>query len=240
MTWDVKRTRSLIDRAFGRGQLQLARPAIKSVSDRLDYANYHYREAMRLTKEFAGKYLTNQPLLAVALSSDNDERHAFEELMTQLGAHTIACVQSIHALPDILSHMLYFSLGLNRGSALEEQRVEVRAVCKLLKRRPKYVEFADALESMVSEDAFAHVSALANHSRHRSIVQPQLNEDLTGLRADRHEVRFSSFNYLGKSFPVVGVRALLEPAYASCSQIVVGTGETLNRTLSASVVANGR
>lgn len=231
MTWHVSRTRSLIESAFGREQLNLARPSLKSVADRLDYARYHYQEAMRLVTQFAERYLAHQPLIAVIFSNDGDERFAFEELMTQLGAHTIACVQSIHTLPDILGHLFYFSLGLNRLSVLKEQNITAAAVRELLQGKAQYSALADALEQLTGQGSFGHLAALANHSKHRSIVQPQLNEDLTGLREDRHEVRFSSFTYKGTTFPEVSVKALLEPEYARCSQLVVRTGEDLNDVL---------
>lgn len=233
MTWHVSRTRSLIERVFGREQLNLARPSLKSVADRLDYARYHYQEAMRLATQFSERYLAHQPLIAVVFSNDDEERFAFEELMTQLGAHTIACVQSIHTLPDILGHLFYFSLGLNRLSVLKEQNITAAAVRELLQSQAQYSALADALGQLAGQGSFGHLAALANHSKHRSIVQPQLNEDLTGLREDRHEMRFSSFTYKGTAFPEVSVKALLEPEYARCSQLVVRAGEDLNNVLAA-------
>lgn len=231
MTWHVSRTRSLIESAFGREQLNLARPSIKSVTDRLDYARYHYQEAMRLVTQFSERYLAHQPLIAVIFSNDSEERFAFEELMTQLGAHTIACVQSIHTLPDILGHLFYFSLGLNRLSMLKEQNITAAAIKELLQGKVQYSSLADALEQITCQGSFGHLAALANHSKHRSIVQPQLNEELTGLREDRHEVRFSSFTYKGTLFSEVSVKALLEPEYVRCSQLVVRAGEDLNHVL---------
>jgi hypothetical protein len=231
MSWHVAHTRSLIERAFDREQLNLARPSIKSVSDRLDYARYHYQEAMRLIAQFASKYLMHQPLLALVFSNDEEERLDFEELMTQLGAHTIACVQSVHTLPDILGNLLYFSLGLNRNSGLKEQNISAAAVEKLLQRNSQYSALADALKQLTDQGSFSHLAALANHSKHRSIVQPQLNEDHTGLRKDRHEVRFSSFTYKGRVYPEVSVKELLGPEYGRCSEIVIQAGRDLNQVL---------
>lgn len=232
MTWHIARTRSLIEDAFGRDQLELARPSLKSVVDRQEYARYHYQEAMRLLARFTDEYLMRMPLIAVIWSNDHNDQLAFEELMTQLGAHSIACVQSIHALPDILAHMLYFSLGLNRFAGLKEQNVNATTVTAVLKADSAHVELAHCLDRLTSGDCFNHLAALANHSKHRSIVQPQLNEDLSGLRTDCHEVRFSSFAYKGTAFPEVTIKSLLEPEYARCAELVVGTGEKLNHVLS--------
>ena len=225
----------MIEEAFGREQLSLAVPSLKSIPDRLAYARYHYFEVMRLVTQFRERYLAHQPLVAVLFSNDDVERFAFEELMIELGAHTIACVQSLHALADILGHVLYFSLGLNRTSLFREHEITASAVQKLLVGTPEHACLAIGFKQLTSEGAFDHLCALANHSKHRSIVQPQINEDLTGLREDRHEVRFSSFCYKGATFSEVSIKALLEPEYARCSRIVVHIGEELNRVLAARI-----
>lgn len=238
MRWNMSLTRRLIEDTFGRDQLTLARPSIKSVSDRLDYARYHYQEAMRLIAEFAQTYLANRSILDVASSNDEAEKSAFEELMTKLGAHTIACVQSVHTLPDILGHMLYFSIGLNRTSVLKEESISAASVGKLLQKNALYSDLAKSLRQLNEEGAFDHLSALANHSKHRSIVQPQLNEDHTGFRNDRHEVRFSLFAYKGRVYPAISVKELLEPEYERCSKLVIRAGSDLNQILEAIALRN--
>ena len=232
MTWHISKTRSLIERAFGPGQVALARPSLKSVVDRQDYARYHYQEAMGLVSSFAAEHLTDRLLLDVALGQDQS-RIAFETLMTKLGAHVIACVQCIHSIPDILAHTFYYSLGLNQQGPLDERAISADSVGRLLGANPKYLDLAASLRSLTSDGQARHVAALANHSKHRSIVQPLLNEDLTGERADRHQVRFASFRYSDVLHPEITVSNLLEPEYARSSQVTIEAGEKLNGVLSA-------
>ncbi len=194
MTWDLDLTRRLVEAKFGQAQLELARPCLKSVCDRQDYARYHYQEVNRLVDQFAEKYLNDKPLLWV-LGANTNEQWAFEELMTQLGAHTIACIQSIHSIPDILAHAFYFSLRLNQVTVLDESKINANSVRKLLEQDPKFQDLVRALKQLTTEGQYKHLRALCNHSKHRSIIQPLLNEDWTGTRANRHEVRFSSFQY---------------------------------------------
>lgn len=233
MTWHITKTRSLIERAFGPGQLALARPSLKSVIDRQEYARYHYQEVMDLVSSFAAEHLTDRLLFDVALGQD-ESRIAFETLMTKLGAHVIACVQCIHSIPDILAHTFYYSLGLNQQrQQLDERAISVDSVGRLLGANPKYSDLAASLRSLSSEGQARHVAALANHGKHRSIVQPLLNEDLTGERADRHEVRFASFRYRDVLYPEITVSNLLEPEYARSSRVTIEAGEKLNDVLSA-------
>lgn len=230
MTWDASQTRRLVEKLFGREQLAIARGSIKSIIDRLDYARYHYQEAVRLQKHFCEEHLSDELLIAVAFSSEDKERLAFEVLMMQLGAHTVACVQSIHTLPDILAHVLYLSLGLNNGqsTALREQQINADTVDSLLQAFSGHAELRGALRCLTGQGSFNHVAALSNHSKHRSIVQPLLSEDHTGLREERHEVRFAAFTYKGTVYPEVSVSALLSPEYARCSRVVVDAGRNLN------------
>jgi hypothetical protein len=226
----MSETRQQVERLFGREQALLARPSIKSVIDRQDYARYHYQEVRALLSEFASVHLQNRILLDVSMAQD-DARLAFETVMTKLGAHLVACVQSVHSIPDILAHVFYYALGLNLQHGLDERAISAASVRKLLDANPRYGELADALRGLTSDGQARHLAALANHSKHRSIVQPMLNEDWTGEREDRHEVRFAPFIYSDVPYPEIAVAALLEPEYARSSQVTIKAGEKLNQVL---------
>ena len=153
--------------------------------------------------------------------------------MIKLGAHLVACVQSIHSIPDILAHLFYYALGLNLQDGLDERAISAASVRRLLDANPRYSELADALRSLVADGQARHLAALANHSKHRSIVQPMLNEDWTGERENRHEIRFAPFTYSEVPYPEIAVAALLEPEYARSSQVTIKAGEKLNQVLQA-------
>lgn len=233
MTWNDSETRNLIEELFGREQLELARPALRSIVNRLAYAQYHFQEAERLQEIFCDQHLTKRSLIQVAFSVNSDAHLALNELMLEIGAHTIACIQSIHTLPDIFAHALYFSLGLNMGitTALKELDIVPTSVCKLLKTNEEYLELAIELDRLKNQGRFDHINALANHSKHRSIVQPKLNGDNTGTRERRYEIHFSEFTYRDKPYPAIDIHDFLEPEYARCSKIVLDTGVKLKRVL---------
>ena len=235
MTWNVGETRMLIEKAFGRDQLLLARPCLKSVIDRQDHARYHYQEAIALLDAFKQKYLSVRPLLDVVFAKERQDRLAFDTLMTKIGANTIACIQSIHSIADILAHVMYFALGINRANAMKERAVSVNSVYMRLMADERFTELGKALHALATEGQAAHLCALANYGKHRSIVEPLMSEDCTGLRLEKHEVRISSFKYQGAVYPEIAVEQLLEPEYARCSTITVVAGERLNRVLSTFV-----
>jgi hypothetical protein len=132
------------------------------VVDRQDYARYHYQEAMGLLSEFSAKHLTKKPLIAVVFGGDNDARWEFETLMTKLGAHTIACIQSIHAIPDIVAHSFYYSLGLNLDTdPLKERTISAKTVEKRLRRDPRFLVLAEVLSELTTQGKSAYLAALS-------------------------------------------------------------------------------
>lgn len=186
-----------------------------------------------MTSKFTDVHLADATLVDVALVSDVELRGAFELLMVKIGAHTIACIQAVHSLSDTLAHAMYYALGLNlQAEALRERDISTFNVKRLLDAHDEHQTFATALAALSDDDTFRHVAALANRAKHRSLVKPLLNEDLTGERSNRHEIRIAAFDYNGRSFSESPLQATLEPAYELASRLVVDAGRRMNAYLS--------
>jgi len=228
--WGMEETRANINRRFGTAQFKLARASIASSVARLDYAKYHYSEVSRLLKRFSKKYLSVEPLVAV-VSGEVHIRRQFEIFMMKTNAHSIACIQSIHAIPDLMAHSIYFSLGFNLlPQPLPPEKVSAFTVMDLLKKTVAHRQSRDILRAFCADDpAFRHVAALANIAKHRSVASARLNEDSTGAREDRHEIHFAAFAYEGRSFPNAKLLTVLVPAFEAASRCVVDSGIEINR-----------
>jgi hypothetical protein len=111
-SWHIEETRQHIARIYGRPQLLLARPSLRSVDDRLAYARIHYQDSRSLLKKYVKRRLTGKSLLMEVHHSEESEAE-FNLFIRKIGAHVTVSVQSIHAIPDILAHAIYYSLGLN-------------------------------------------------------------------------------------------------------------------------------
>jgi hypothetical protein len=196
------------------------------------HARYHFQEVLRLTTEFTDAHLADATLFDVAVVSEVELREAFELLMVKIGAHTIACIQALHSLSDTLAHAMYYTLGLNlHAEALRERDISTFNVKRLLDAHDEHQTLATALAELSEDPTFRHVAALANRAKHRSLVKPLLNEDLTGERSSRHEIRIASFDYNGTTFPESPLQVTLEPAYELASRLVVGVGRRMNAYL---------
>lgn len=230
--WSIADTRRHVEARFGRAHLDRVVPSLNSLAERLRYARYHYQEIQRLLGSFAELHLATKPLLVVIHGGDEASREEFEVLMIEVGAHATACVLSIHAISDLMAQAVYHALGHSLDvSPLRERDISAASVQSRLSHVPAHAAIAEVLSRMCSDSCYKHVAALANKSKHQSIVKPMLNEDLTGSRAQRHELRFSAFQYGGRDFPEATLASLLDPAYELASRTVVEVGNMLNDIL---------
>jgi hypothetical protein len=234
-TWDLHATYELVSRQFGKRQMLLAKESARSLVDRQNYASYHYREVLRLTKAFERRYIKDGMLLDIYTQEGVNMRAAFEVAVVKMSAHALAAIQSIHALPDILAHVAYFSTGLNLGaSAIDDRSVNVQSVAAALKSDGRYENLGQLLNSSQQGSNWTYVANLVNLSKHRSVVRTGLNEDLTGTRRRLREPHFSAFERGEKHFPGRSMTAVLEPEYDRLAALLVRFGNELTAKLRAS------
>ena len=80
--WDLKDTSSLVKRQFGREQETLFRESSRSVNDRKAFSSYHFREAMRLSKDFERRHLSGaRTILELHVAGAEKKELAFNDFM---------------------------------------------------------------------------------------------------------------------------------------------------------------
>ncbi len=114
---------------------------------------------------------------------------------------------------------------------IRERLITASTVVKRLLEIPDAESVRLLLSEITNGGDFLHLSALANHSKHRSIIFPSMNEDWTGLRAERHSVMFSAFEYDGTSFMQVSAKEFLVAESDRCFRLVIQVGQALNAVL---------
>lgn len=230
--WDAEATRRAIQHAYGREQLELARPCIRSLADRQFYAQYHYQRAEQTLKRYVRVHLKSKDFISISLGVDSQEWNRFNVVIRKLGADLTACVQSLHALPDVLASAVYYSLQLNKHFEPPKGRYVNHAfVTECLKKIPELATVAAQLEATIQVQGFKHLAALANQSKHYSIVFPTLNADLTGTRKKQYMLAFPEFKSGRGSFPQALVTDFLPPLHEHLSKSVVQSGHALNTVL---------
>lgn len=230
--WSIAETKAQVARVHGETHLARIASSLYAMAERQRYARFHFQEVQRLVTIFQEQFLQDNILFAISHGPNEDEREAFDGLMLQTGAHALACVLSIHAIADVTAFAVYWALGYDRlGMGLRERAVSASSIQPLLRSSASHIPIANVLETLTSEPAYQHVVALANHSKHRGLVRPLLNEDWTGTREHRHELRFASFSYDGVQYPEGELSAILAPAYELASSTVVEVGNSINALL---------
>jgi hypothetical protein len=231
--WDLNKTYLLVRSVFGRDQERLVRESARSVTDRQSFYYYHFAEAMRLSKTFERNHLVEaRTILELHVEGAEKKERAFQVYMVKAGAHSLAAVQSLHAIPDILAHAVYFAAGQNlQPHALDEPGVSLPSVAECLKKNKRFVVLSAPLQSLQSGSGWRHLAAVSNMSKHRSVVRAAYNEDWTGKRAKVRELHVSAFERHSKQYPAVALRELLEPEHERIMKTVISIGNELNACL---------
>lgn len=236
-TWDLNETYQLVRRLFGRDQEQLVRESARSVTDRQFFSSYHFSEAMRLSKAFERNHLSDATTIFEihAEGAEKSER-AFQVYMVKAGAHALAAVQSLHAIPDIFAHAIYFASGQNlQPHALNDWDIALQTVAACCKVDPRFAGLSGPLGAVQSGSGWKHLAAVSNMSKHRSVVRAAYSEDWTGTRPKTRELHVSAFKWHGKPYPAVSLRDLLAPEYERLMKSVIEVAHELNARLRAAV-----
>lgn len=230
--WNVKVTRKLVTAAFGAAQWTKASSSVRSMADRPEFCRYHYHEALDMMNEYIESKLKETGLLGIY--QDYGE---FSELMLKIRANIVAFVQSLHAVADTCSHMLYYSLALDKlPNPLNHRKIDAKEVLKLLERQrdaghSEYDKLCVLFREVTTGDDYKYLYALSNTSKHRSIVRAELNEDFTGMREEKWVLFLESFCYAGKQFEKTNARVFMEKEHDRIQPLTVSIGVELNEVL---------
>jgi hypothetical protein len=161
---------------------------------------------------------------------DTDERQS-STARFQAYAHTVACVQSMHAVVDNMVHFAYFVLGvnLNPDTRIENERDIIWSkVSKKLSEGP----IKDGLSALLDDPGFTYLAALSNHSKHRSIIEVSYSVNFESDEVE-HGLRFNPFTYDGVAYPYKWVRPTLIDEYQRQEGLILIIGNSVNDQLRA-------
>lgn len=230
--WDMEEARQLICELYGPEQMELARPSLSSVVDRRDQANILWHST-RTVLSTLKRYARTRPLFTMAWSSEDRERRRYWVNERKAQAYVTALVQSLHTLPDIYAHGLYFGLALNKlPNALEKERFIGGTTVRDRLTAPDLVRLKTLYESLFEGGEFKHLAAISNSSKHRNVVKVGIHENYTGL-GDLIYLEFPAFKYNGVQFPAVPVKEFTEREFNRCAKLIVDIGNELNVVLKA-------
>lgn len=228
-SWDVEKTRKLVRQVYGLSQLETIRPSLESLAERQIFASYHFHEYKRILHQHIGSRLGKKHILELTLSLNTSDRYRIDNALNQAAANVIACLQSLHCLLDTLAHVIYFSSGLNlMPDALSGREISSNRVTSRLRNRSNFSRVLDTFDAISRHQLVKHLSALVNHSKHRSVIRPSLNVD-----GSAYTLVFPEFVYDTKTYQAVDTERFMEQVYEVFSPKVVECGNHLNSVLEA-------
>lgn len=230
--WKIGLTEELVTAVFSAAQWTKAHPSVRAMTDRPEFCRYHYHEALDMMNEYIDSKLKATGIWGVY--EDYDE---FSYLMLKIRANIVAFVQSLHAVADTCSHMIYYALALDKlPNPLKERGINATEVLKLLEQRrdaghPEYDKLCKLFREITTGQDYKYLCALTNTSKHRSIVRPELNEDVTGSREKKWILFLESFRYAGESFEKTDAHEFMRKEHDRIQPLTVDIGIELNEVL---------
>lgn len=228
MRWDLGDLRYHVKRLFGQSQLRIVNSCLRTIGDRRELSRYHFNEAIsRMEDVLQG--CEDFDLTAAFFGAFDSEEKQFSTARFEAHAHTLACIQSMHAVVDNMIHFTYYVLGINLDATtrIEKERdITWSKVSKKLGAGP----IKDGLSSLVDDEGFAYLAALSNHSKHRSIIEVSYAISFDSDPVE-HGLRFSPFSYDGVDHPATWVRPALINEYQRQEVLILSIGNAINDVL---------
>lgn len=205
MRWDLQQLKDDVDLLHGKEQRNILSPCIQSIIDRKLYARYHYQEFERLLTELLRGNEDQVSLYNLVLVSE-EEWIEFNHCRKMVEANVVACLQSLHAISDILSHVIYFSLNMDSevDLKLSPRYVSLHNVKNKISIKSEYSRLSSLIEQLISHQDYRYLVDIVNHSKHRSVVGTSFTLD-DSVESERHYgLELVSFSYEGRNHPKNG------------------------------------
>lgn len=228
MRWDLKELRGYVRQLFGDSQLRTVNECLRTISDRREFSRYHFNQAKSLMED-ALQGRQDFELTAVFLGAFDTDEQQFDTARFQAYAHTVACVQSMHAVADNIVHFAYYALGINLDptTPIKDERDIVWA--KVGKKLAAGT-IKDGLATLLDDPGFVYLAALSNHSKHRSIIEVSYAVSYE-TEAAQHGLRFNAFTFNGVGYPPKWVRETLIDEYQRQEGLILAIGNAVNEDL---------
>lgn len=234
MEWNIAELKALVTEQHGIEQASMLEPCLESIKDRQRYLRYHFDEAKSSLKDVVFSCTENSSIMKAifdeAHSGPNNKR---EYSKLKMEANLIGCVQSLHTIPDILSHVIYYSLNFNFETPLAENQVKPEKILGLMKHKSKLCNLKELFRSIIKNENYDYLSALVNHSKHKSIIKPIYTLRLTKSENNKQEIEFGEFRKNRKCYPSKPAFEFIEAEFERQTKIIIEAGNELNFILNS-------
>ncbi len=229
-TWNLESLRSRVGFLYGPNQRKLLSPCLESIVTREYYARFHFQEGRKLVYEFLSTREGVKDLAKLVFGGVKEDQVEFHRRCRCAEAHVLACLQSIHSAYDIMGHVLYYSLGMNNipDQIIPDHIIGIKSVYNKIRDINIYDSIVSEIYKYINNDNYKYLSAIVNHSKHRSIVNICFTVDICGDEKDLYKFNFNEFVYNGENYVPRCAYTFIDEEYNRCSSQIVSIGLKLN------------
>lgn len=213
-TWDLRELRRNVGRRYGKEQELELSDILESIFSRLGHARFHIEEFERLENEV----VSGRSSIEIVKEIFRFHETRISEISVKATAHALGAVQALHSLSDILGAAIM--LSLNKG-------VLWKGYFHDIKLSAPNMSLASLMDSLNKSASFIYLADLTNRSKHRAVVAPRLQADLSGAERNRYD--FVSFTHKGRVHGPQEVKSFLIDEFDRQGIAIFRIGNELNR-----------
>ncbi len=231
MIWNRKELENDIEILFGKEQLELLSPCLRTIEERKFYATYHCDEVERLINEELKRIAPDNHKLISLIDDTGEDGEKVLLVYRKARAHIIACLQSLHSLADVLAHVIYFALNMDNDivTRINSRRRYASTVSEKLNTISGANPLKIAFDSLIKDDEFVYLSAVVNCSKHRNLINTwfRINLDLN-KEYNANIFEFYAFEFNGKNYNQRRVIEFIKNEYSRIDSFVNEIGIEIN------------
>lgn len=224
--WNLRALRDAINDRYGRTHLDLVNPSLGSLVVRQRYAEYHYRDLKRLMRDAIDESAEQRDVTLLVLADQTGE---FGLARFKAEAHLVACLESLHAIADLLAFVAYGALDL-RSEFRSERDVNFASVARVVGGRPEWSEISALMEEFETHADNKYLVDVVNHSKHRRVVGAAYHISFV---MPQHGLQIEAFQRDGRFYPARFVDDFVPVEFARRSRLMCRIGRCINRSLGA-------
>ena len=226
MSWDLTELTKNIQKLYGTEQSKKLEPCLNSIEERKTISQYHYCEAKDSVENILYRKPDADSLIDLILIDNSKEGEELEEYKFIIKANILSCIQNIHCISDTLSHVIYYSLNLKNPK--DESRISLNNVLKSLKSNKSNKKITDLIDSLISNKDYIYLSAIVNHSKHKSIIDNNFKINFREKDKKILEIKLQEFIYRQVTYPSCNAFEFLTKEFDRESDLVIKIGNKLN------------
>lgn len=183
------------------------RTCLDALAWKCDFYRYHASESVKHVDELSRSVRGVEPADSVSIAlmktilmahSGDSSARGFIDGKMRSEAHLIAAAQAVHSLADIMTHAVYWSLGI--ALKMSESQFRNISLANAVKCDAINLLVREDMQKLLVMDEFKYLGAFVNVIKHRRLVPAGMSADVSHIDSYRRGIRLEPFQYMNCSF----------------------------------------